>query len=96
MGRIPIIQKDQACLGQDNDTLPTWYMADYSVLAIIVDKLEAAIRILYETGIPVIEASGERTVEFSDPAGLNRIVALLKDHAIELSLSDSVTRIYQG
>jgi len=96
MGNIPIIQKDQACLGQDNNTLPTWYMADYSVIAIVVDELESATHILQEKGFPVIEGASQKTVEFDSPAGLNRIVALLTDNAIECSLSDSISQIYQG
>ena len=96
MGRLPIIQEGQAGNCGNNEVLPTWYMGDYSVLAIIVNKLEAAIQLLQDKGIPVLNTSGGRIVEFDNPAGLNRIVALLKDHAIDFSLSDSVARIYQG
>ena len=96
MGSIPIIQKDQSCLGQGNDTLPIWYMADYSVMAIVVDQLEAAAHILEEKGFPVLQDNGRKTVVFDNTAGLHHIVALLRDQAIECSLTDSVSQIYQG
>jgi len=96
MGKIPIIQKDRVSLGTHNNTLPTWYMADYSVIALVVDQIEAAARTLQENGFPLIEGTDGKTVMFDSPAGLDRIITLLRDHTIECSLSDSVTQIYQG
>ncbi|CAB5089872.1 hypothetical protein D3OALGA1CA_835 [Olavius algarvensis associated proteobacterium Delta 3] len=96
MGKLPIVQKDETCRSPDGDILPTWYMGDYSVLAIVVDDKEAAARVLQDKGIPVIEGSGGTIVEFDAPAGLNQIVAHLTDSTLQFSLSDSATRIYQG
>ena len=96
MGKIPIIQKDHASQEPDNNTLPTWYMNDYSVIAIVVDELETATRILQKKGVPVIDDDGRQAVGFDNTAGLSQIIALLTDHTIECSLSDSVSQVYQG
>lgn len=96
MGKLPIVQKNDTRCGTGRDILPTWYMGDYSVLAIVVDDMETATRVLQDRGIPVIEGSSGTTVEFDAPAGLKQIVAHLTDSALEFSLSDSETRIYQG
>ena len=49
MGALPILQKNQnqrACL--ENENLPANYMSDYSVLGLVVDRLDAVLRILKE------------------------------------------------
>ena len=49
MGVLPILQKNsnqRACLGNKN--LPANYMSDYSVMGLVVGRLDAALRILKE------------------------------------------------
>ena len=96
MGQLPIIQKDASPDNTGDDTLPTWYMADYSVLALVVEQPEAAIDVLQAKGFSIVEDSGKKSVLFDHPAGLHRIVTLLANSTVPFSISDSVTRIYQG
>ena len=47
MGVLPLLEKNskqRACLGNKN--LPADYMSDYSVMALVVDRLDAALLIL--------------------------------------------------
>jgi len=49
MGALAILQKNhqrRTCLG--NKKLPANYMSDYSVLGLVVDRLDAALRVLKE------------------------------------------------
>jgi len=96
MGRLRIIQKDTPHNDTAHKKLPTWYMTDYSVLALVVEKCETTIDVLQAQGFSIIEDSGEKRVVFDNPKELRRIVTLLADNAIAFSLSDSVTQIYQG
>ena len=106
MGKIPILAKDggksaknpeqpMACYPL-NRPLPLFYMAEYSVLGLLVDKLEETVRVLGENQFPVGDETGDLEVTISHPGQLRDIICLLKEHSIDCQINDVISGIYQG
>ena len=106
MGKIPILSKDRGKSPKDpeqpmacyplNRPLPTFYMADYSVLGLLVDKLEETVRVLREHHFPVGDETGDLEVTISHPGQLREIIRLLEEKGIDCQVNDVVSGIYQG
>jgi len=97
MGALPILQKDQnqrACLGNKN--LPANYMSDYSVLGLVVGRLDAALRILKEKKFEVLQKSGGFEITIDGAGRMSEIVNLLHRNGIDYTLADIVDQVYQG
>jgi hypothetical protein len=71
-------------------------MSDYSVLGLLVDKLEKAVEVLEKGPFGVTEESGKVEVAIDDPAHVSQIVQILKDHGVHCEIADVVGGIYQG
>jgi len=106
MGTIPILVKNAASSDPDGKgprscyrlarPLPVFYMSDYSVLGLLVDKLEKAVEVLEKGPFGVTEEGGKVEVAIDDPAHVSQIVQILKDHGIQSEIADVVGGIYQG
>jgi hypothetical protein len=106
MGKMPILSKDRGKSPKDpgqpmacyplNRPLPIFYMSDYSVLGLVVDKLEEAVRVLGENGFLVLDETGDLEVSINHPGQLRDIVRLFKEHGIGCEVRDVVNGIYQG
>ncbi len=106
MWKLPILAKEKTRSGKDRGQpeaccrlarpLPISYMAEYSVLGLLVDKLEEAVRVLGENRFPVLDAAGDLEVAMNHPGQLHEIVRLLKEHDLECEIADVVSGIYQG
>jgi hypothetical protein len=106
MWKLPILAKEKGSSGKDRGQpeacyrlarpLPISYMAEYSVLGLLVDKLEKAVRVLGENRFPVIDEAGDLAVAVNQPGQLHEIVRLLKEHGIECEIADVVSGVYQG
>ena len=106
MGRIPLVAKDRGSSGKDPQQprecyviarpLPIFYMSDYSVLGLLVDKLEEAVEVLGRNHFSVTEDAGDVEVAVDTPGRLPEIIQILKENGIRCEIADVVGGIYQG
>ncbi len=106
MPRIPIIPKNLDESGKDLGIcrgshalarpLPIFYMSDYSVLGLLVDKYEETLRVLEDGRFAVIEEAGDREVAIDRSGDLEQIVQSLRENGIHCEFADVVSGIYQG
>jgi len=94
---LPILQKNnqqQPC--QETHRLPLNYMSDYSVLGLVVDRLDAALRILKEKEFEVQERKDGWRIGVDGAGRLSEITDLFQRNDIDYTLSDVVEEVYQG
>ena len=106
MWKIPLLakKKDKSGVSRKQDKgcyplarpLPIFYMSDYSVLGLLVDQLEEAVRVLGENQFSVFDEAGDLEVAMKHPSQLPEIVRLLQDKGIGSEIADVVSGIYQG
>jgi hypothetical protein len=101
MGTLPVLPKYSEHLGSKNPyvidrALPSYYMADYSVLGILVGEYQEAIRILEENDFPVIQKGNSFEVVIENEARLQKVFRVLKGYGIDYEITDVVDQVYQG
>jgi hypothetical protein len=106
MGKMPILAKHlgHGCNGHDNSKgfcpverpLPVFYMVDYSVMGLLVDRLNEALRTLKDHGFSIEEESWGSEVVIEGPARAREIVRLLQERGISCEMADVVGDMYQG
>ena len=106
MPNIPIISRNVDGSGKDlgqcrgshalTRPLPVFYMSDYSVLGLLVDKYEETLRVLGETRFSIIDKAGDREVAIDHCGDLEQILQVLRKNAIPCEFADVVSGIYQG
>jgi hypothetical protein len=106
MPRIPIMNKGKGPSQKNGDQcggnsmlarpLPVFYMSDYSVLGLRVDRLAETIRVLEQAGFSVINEAGDIEIVLDYAGHLEGIVQLIKKNGIECELADVVSCVYQG
>lgn len=101
MGRISILPRESTfteteTVGVEDASLPLQYMSDYSILALRVDKFEAAQSVLEDEHFQLNGTSAGLDVIVKDIGHLQIIVHLLETHGINVELTDIVAQIYQG
>ena len=106
MWRVPVLAKERNPFGADQGKprrfqglcrpLPTFYMSDYSVLGLLVDRPEQAIRILGEHKYPLTEDDCGAEVAIDHPKRLQELVRLLSAQGLGCEIADVVTEVYQG
>jgi hypothetical protein len=101
MGRLPILPKNsshfenrQAYLTEK--CLPVFYMSDYSVMGILVDKFKEAVRILEENKFSIIQSPSGIEVRIANAAHIQKIFQIFKKNSIDYGMADMVGQIYQG
>ena len=97
MGALPILQKNhdqRTWLGNKN--LPANYMSDYSVLGLVVDRLDAPLGILKEKKFEVKKDSDGFRITIDGAGRMSEIVRLLHQNSIDYALGDIVDQVYQG
>ncbi len=101
MGRIWILPRESAVteleiVGIDNASLPLQYMADYSIIALRVDKFEVAQSLLENDYFQLNNTPAGLNVLVEDVTSLQKIVQLVETHGINVEFTDIITQIYQG
>ena len=101
MGTLPVLPKHSEHRGDAHPylrgrALPSFYMSDYSVLGILVDEYQDAIRILEENEFSVIQEHNGIEVVIDNEARLQKIFRVLKRHGIDYEVADVVDQVYQG
>jgi len=97
MMALPILAKNQklrACL--KNKNLPANYMADFTVLGLVVDRLGAALRILEEKKFKIHKNPDGYQINIEGAGRMPEIADLLRQSGIDYALADIVDQVYQG
>ena len=94
---LPILQKNskqRSCLGNKN--LPAHYMSDYSVMALVVGRLDAAFRVLKEKKFEIQKNADGFEITIDGAGRMSEIADLLHQSGIDYTLADIVDQVYQG
>ena len=97
MGVLPLIEKNskqRLCLG--NKDLPANYMADFSVMGLVVEQVEAVLRILKDKKFDVRKNAQDFEIAFDGAGQITELVNLLQQNRIDYTLADIVDQVYQG
>jgi hypothetical protein len=97
MGVLPVLEKNskpQACQG--NKDLPADYMSDYSVMGLMVSRLDDALRILKEKMFEVQKKTDGFEITIDSPGRVSEIAGLLQQNNIDCTMTDIVDQVYQG
>jgi len=76
--------------------LPASYMSEYSVLGLVVDKLDQAIQTLSGNGLGVTREVFGAELDIDNSAHLTEIVEMLLGAGIYCSIGDVIDSVYQG
>ena len=94
---LPILTKNQSrreCL--KNRNLPANYMSDFTVLGFVVNRLDAALRILAEHNFEVLGNRDGYRIKIEGTGRMTELADVLTRAGIDLSLADIVDQVYQG
>jgi len=97
MRTLPVLQQGRGvpvCLS--NDDLPDFYMADYSVLGLLVASLDRTHQVLEDQDFAVHKKSDHLEVSVDSADQMSEIVNLLSQNGIDCALADIVDQVYQG
>ncbi|MGE5310868.1 MAG: hypothetical protein ACM3MN_03925 [Nitrospirota bacterium] len=106
MWRVPVLAKERNLFGADQAKskrfqglcrpLPTFYMSDYSVLGLLVDRPEEAVRVLGEHKYRLTENDCGAEAAIDHPKRLQEMVRLLSTQGLRCEIADVVSEVYQG
>ena len=97
MGALPVLQlggRVPVCMF--NDSLPIFYMNDYSVLGLLVSDLNLAYRILTDQHFAIKRMPDHLEVDIERAGQMTEIVSLLDRKGIDCGIADIADQIYQG
>ena len=97
MPHLPIVRKQHSPADViELQHLPTFYMADYSVLGFRVNDCERALRILDRHAFIVRKGQGSAGVKIDNVARMQAAMQLLRDNGVECEVADIAESVYQG
>ena len=101
MGCIAILPQASQCLnaGQaylEEKGLPAFYMEDHSIMGILVDRFDDAVRLLEEQGFLLTRRMDAVEVGTQSPAQIETIFDMLETNRIAFEMRDILERVYQG
>ena len=97
MGVLPLLEKNsnqRVCLGNKN--LPANYMADYSVMGLVVSRVGAVLRILKEKKFDVRKIADGFEINIDGARQLSELIRLLQQNNIDFAMADIADQVYQG
>jgi hypothetical protein len=80
----------------DPQRLPTFYMNDWSELALRVSARRLALDLLHRQGVRISASPKGTRVYFETLAQIPASIRLLRENGLAADLSDGVARVYQG
>ncbi|MFW2367653.1 MAG: hypothetical protein ACN4GW_14655 [Desulforhopalus sp.] len=80
----------------ENTLLPTFYMEDFSILGLQVERYEEACALLLNKGYTVINFEGGSDIHLDHPGQISTIMTTLLQHDIDTVLSDIADTLYQA
>jgi len=97
MPRLPIVPSElDATVYLPDNSLPSFYMEDYTVLGLRVGNLDAALRLLEKNGINIFKGPGYREISLEKRDQIPHIIRLLNANDISCVIADIVEQVYQG
>ena len=101
MGHIALLPQGSQCrqAGQtylEEIGLPTFYMGDHSIMALLVEKFEDAVRLLQKSGYLLSRKKSTVEVGTTGPEQVKKLFQLLEDNLIQFEMRDIFARVYQG
>jgi hypothetical protein len=97
MGVLPLLEKNsnqRTCL--ENQNLPANYMEYYSVMGLVVGRMEAVLGLLKEKKFNVRKNTDGFEIALEGAGRITELVNLLKQNKIEFTMADIVDQVYQG
>ena len=97
MAALPVLQQGRelpVCLCHDG--LPDFYMADYSVMGLLVANLDRAYDVLESEDLTLHKKSDHLEVSVDRAEQISDIVDLLIKNGIDCGIADIVDQVYQG
>ena len=97
MRAIPVLQRGSCapvCLS--NDSLPVFYMNDYSVLGLQVSDLDTAYQVLADQHLAIERKTNHLEIRIEHTGQMPQIVSLLDRNGINCGITDIADQIYQG
>lgn len=94
---LPILHKNskqRTCIGNKN--LPANYMGDYSVIALVVGRLDAALRVLKDKKFDVRQKADGFEITIDGAGRISEIASLLQQNRIDYAMADIADQVYQG
>lgn len=105
MGTMPIFSvkgfygegQAEDCTGSyvSDSMLPVFYMADYSILGLLVDDLPKALKVLTENSLLISTGTNTKVSEVKS-GNLQEIVRLFQQEGIRCEIADIIKEVYQG
>ena len=97
MPRLPIVPSESdATVYLPDNSLPSFYMEDYTVLGLRVGNLDAALRLLKKNGISFFKNPGYTELSIEKRDEIPHIIQLLNANDISCVMTDIVDQVYQG
>lgn len=101
MGKIAILPKelDAGSLSRHllvERSMPANYMADYSILGILVDRLDEAIRLLGQHRFDIIVKNQCGEIAVNGPGQVRELFRILQSGGLDFGVADLADGIYQG
>ena len=97
MPRLPIIPSElDATIYLPDNSFPSFYMEDYTVLGLRVGNLDAAVSLLEKNGIRIFKNQGCRELSIEKRDEIPNIIQLLNANDISCIIADIVEQVYQG
>ena len=106
MWKVAIVSSACGASGTDADRecnsrfyerpLPVFYMSDYSVIGLKVDRMDDSLGIMGEHGFSVQDEGWGPEVILEDPSHLPKIMDALAARGVTSQIADLVDGLYQG
>ena len=97
MCTLPILPKDcSRRAGLPNDSLPAFYMADHSVLGLLIGRFDEALQILEAKKFGVIKKLDRFEINLDSAERMHEIMKLFRQNGIDCMITDIVDQVYQG
>jgi len=71
-------------------------MADYSVIALVVGRLDAALRVLKDKKFDVRQKADGFEITIDGAGRISEIASLLQQNRIDYAMADIADQVYQG
>lgn len=79
-----------------NMPMPDFYMADFSLLGLMVDDYERTLQLFNDKRLPLKWTDAGAAYPFNHSDQLRDLVQMLRSSGIDCGLSDIADQIYQG
>lgn len=94
MGELMMVEKGAPGLTEVD--LPLFYMNDFSILGVVVQKLTKALTVLETNGFEVTRQQSCARIRFHTRLELSKLFDTLNRHQVAYGTADLVSQAYQG